>query len=175
MLVKKIRYAAIVWYEVILAIVMALPRFRFTNAIKSAALRMLGAKIGRRVVFYPGVQLGAAHGLRIGDDVDFAWGVLVTTGGRVEIGDRVLIGYRTMILSSNHNIPSLPGRIFDAGHQKKAVHIGSDVWIGAGCIILAGVSIGSGAVVAAGSVVTKNVAPYEMVGGVPARTIKLRD
>lgn len=52
--------------------------------------------------------------------------------------------------------------------------IGSDVWIGARSLIMEGVEIGHGAIVAAGSVVTKNVRPYAIVGGVPAREIKLR-
>lgn len=58
--------------------------------------------------------------------------------------------------------------------SKSRVIIGNDVWIGARCIILEGVTIGSGAVIAAGAVVTKNVPPYAIVGGVPARLIRYR-
>jgi acetyltransferase-like isoleucine patch superfamily enzyme len=54
------------------------------------------------------------------------------------------------------------------------VKIGNDVWIGTGAIILDGVNIGDGAIVAAGAVVTKNVPPYAVVGGVPAKVIKYR-
>jgi len=57
------------------------------------------------------------------------------------------------------------------GHR---VHIGHDVWIGHGAIILPGRSVGAGAVIAAGAVVTKDVAPYTIVGGNPARPIKRR-
>lgn len=53
-------------------------------------------------------------------------------------------------------------------------HIGNDVWIGQRCIIRSGVTIGHGAIVAAGSVVTKDVPPYAIVAGVPARVIKMR-
>ena len=53
-------------------------------------------------------------------------------------------------------------------------HIGNDVWIGAGVIIPGGVSVGDGAVVASGAVVVKDVLPYEIVGGVPAKRIKMR-
>ena len=52
-----------------------------------------------------------------------------------------------------------------------AVVIGSDVWIGANAVITPGVRIGDGAVVGAGAVVTKDVAPYTIVGGVPAKVI----
>ncbi len=58
--------------------------------------------------------------------------------------------------------------------QKAIVSIGNDVWIGQGCTILGGVTIGDGAVLAAGAVVTKDVPPYAVVGGVPAKVIKYR-
>ena len=53
-------------------------------------------------------------------------------------------------------------------------HIGNDVWIGLNATILDGVTIGDGAIVAAGAVVTKDVPPYAVVGGVPAKIIKYR-
>ncbi|HFZ6262981.1 TPA: CatB-related O-acetyltransferase, partial [Escherichia coli] len=52
--------------------------------------------------------------------------------------------------------------------------IGSDVWIGAQSIVKAGVNIGHGAIIAANSVVTKNIAPYSIVGGSPAKVIRMR-
>lgn len=61
-----------------------------------------------------------------------------------------------------------------AFEEYKEVHIGNDVWIGTRVLIMGGVSIGNGAVVAAGAVVTKDVPPYAIVGGVPAKVIKYR-
>lgn len=58
--------------------------------------------------------------------------------------------------------------------NKLAVNIGNDTWIGDNVIILAGVSIGDGAIIATGAVVTKDVEPYAIVGGVPAKVIKYR-
>ena len=55
-----------------------------------------------------------------------------------------------------------------------SVIIGNDVWIGANCKILEGVTIGNGSIIAAGAVVAKDVEPYSIVGGVPAKTIKYR-
>jgi len=58
--------------------------------------------------------------------------------------------------------------------ELKRTQIGNDVWIGARAIVLDGISIGDGAVIAAGAVVTKDVPPYAIVGGVPAKLIRYR-
>jgi phosphonate metabolism protein (transferase hexapeptide repeat family) len=65
-------------------------------------------------------------------------------------------------------------KVFREKRQLARVNIGHDVWIGHGAIVLPGLSIGHGAVVAAGAVVTKNVEPYAVVAGVPAKRIKWR-
>jgi hypothetical protein len=65
-------------------------------------------------------------------------------------------------------------QFIEPNNQKERVVIGNDVWLGASCLVLKGVTIGDGAVVAAGAVVTKDVPPYAIVGGVPARVIRYR-
>jgi acetyltransferase-like isoleucine patch superfamily enzyme len=62
----------------------------------------------------------------------------------------------------------------DAFESSKLVEIGNDVWIGQNALILDGIKIGNGAIIAAGAIVTKNVEPYSIVGGVPAKHIKYR-
>lgn len=162
-------------YELISGIIFSLPRNRLFNIIKKSYLLIQGANVGQRVTFYPGIKINPAKNINIGNDVDIAWGVLITTKGGVSIGDRTLIGYNSMIFSANHSIPTAPKKIFYSGHEVAPVQISNDVWIGAGCIILPGVSIGEGAVVAAGSVVTKDIEQFSIVGGVPAKLIKNRD
>lgn len=66
------------------------------------------------------------------------------------------------------------GKPYEDALSKGDITVGNDVWIGANSLILSGVTIGHGAVVAAGSVVTRSVAPYTIVGGVPGRLIKKR-
>ena len=172
---KSVKNFLICSFEMISAIVFILPRHKLFNIVKSNFLRLLSAKIGKNITYYPGIKISPGTNLKLGDHVDLAWGVLITTAGGVEIGDRSLVGYNTMIFSANHVIPPGIDKIFYAGHEKKKVTIANDVWIGAGCIILPGVNIGEGAIVAAGSIVTKNVEPFSMVAGVPARLIKNRE
>lgn len=164
----------VVSYEFIMQIIMNLPRYEIFLVVKKLFLEMVGAKIGVGVVIYPGVWVAPGRNLCIGDGVDLAKDVLITTSGGVFIGDRTLIGYRTQILSSNHSIPPVGEPIPISGDVHKPIKIGSDVWIGASCIITAGVTIGDGAVVAAGSVVTRDVGSNSIVGGVPAKIIRMR-
>lgn len=74
--------------------------------------------------------------------------------------------------------PKYPGYKDSVRRVKHRAHpdtvIGNDVWIGAKAVILSGITIGDGAVIAAGSVVTKDVPPYAVVGGIPAKLIKYR-
>ena len=173
---KYVRYDLVSSVEYISYLVFLLPRLRLFNALKSMYLKyFFGAKIGHCVVFYPGVWIFSGRKLIIGNDVDLAKGVLLTTDGGLTIGDRVLVGYNTSIITSNHRIPTLPDKIFYAGHIKEEVLVGSDVWIGANCIILPGVSIGSDSVIAAGSVVTKDIPKNSICAGVPAKVIKVRE
>lgn len=172
---KLIKPIIVVSYEFIQQLVFALPRYRTMNFLKTIFLKLNGAKIGRGCTFYPRVWIAPGRGLVLGDNVDLALDVLITTGGGVEIGDRSLIGYRAQIISANHEIPKDYGRIFRSGHVKAMVTIGKDVWVGGNSMILPGVTIGDGAVVAGGSVVSKDVPPYTIVGGIPAKFIKKRD
>lgn len=136
---------------------------------------IMGAKIGNNIDIYPGVWITPGRNLIISDSVVLAKDVLITTSGGVSIGERTMIGYRTQILSGNHKIPPKGKRIPISGDQLAPIKIMNDVWIAANCVITAGVTIGEGAVVAAGSVVTKDVIANSIVGGVPAKLIRMRD
>ena len=171
----RLKSFLVISYETVMGSLFSLPRYRVFNALKSQFLKLNGAIVGRRVVFYPGVWITPGRNLAIGDDVDLALNVLIESAGGVTIGDRSLIGYGAKIFSSNHRILPNRGNIFGAGHTKMAVFIGKDVWLGANVIVLPGRTIGDGAVVGAGSVVTKDVPPYTIVGGNPAKILKVRE
>ncbi len=88
--------------------------------------------------------------------------------GGIEIGNDVLIGHSVVIATLNHDINPETR----ADMTPKRVKIGNNVWIGSNVTILAGVTIGDGAVVGAGSIVTKDVPPYSIAAGNPAKVIK---
>jgi len=96
------------------------------------------------------------------------------SGGKIVIGDNVLVGPNVVFRTSNHIIEDVNIPICSQGTLKGDIIVGNDVWIGSNCVILMGVKIGDGSVIAAGAVVNKDVAPYDVVGGVPAKKIKSR-
>lgn len=94
---------------------------------------------------------------------------------KVTIGKYTMIANDVCIIGADHNFrhPGIP-MVFAGRENLKETIIGNDVWIGARSIIMAGVKIGNGAIVATGSIVTKDVEPYSIYGGVPAKKIKNR-
>ena len=172
---KTIKQIMVISYETLMSLVLRLPRYSSSLIIKKWFLELVGAKIGKNVIIYPGVWIAPGRNLIVEDYVDISKDVLITTSGGVFIGKRTLVGYRTQILSANHSIPKIGERFPVSGDVYGRVTICKDVWIGANCVITPGITIGEGAVVAAGSVVTKDIAPNSIVGGVPARFIRMRE
>ena len=117
--------------------------------------------------------------ISIGDDVYIAPGaVFLSSDSEIFIGNKVLFGPNVTIITGDHPIDLRGNYIYDI-HEKQPgedlpVVIEDDVWIGTGAIILKGVTIRRGAIVAAAAVVTKDVPPYAIVGGIPAKVLKYR-
>jgi len=128
---------------------------------------------------HPQVEVGAhTYGLR--RECFFAY----HPDDRVRIGKFCSIADGVKFVFGGHRLDTIstfPFRAIcfgDAPHadatSRGQIIVGHDVWIGANAVILSGVNIGNGAVVAAGAVVNKDVPPYAVVGGVPAKLIKMR-
>jgi acetyltransferase-like isoleucine patch superfamily enzyme len=130
-----------------------------------------------------GTRLWAPKRLIIGDDVYI--GKQVHIEANCEIGDYCLIANRVAIIGRHDHDFSKPGfpvryapwvasrRFVSPFGDEKAV-IGSDVWVGYGVTVLTGVTIGRGAIVAAGAVVTRDIPPYAIAAGIPARVVGQR-
>lgn len=130
------------------------------------------------------VHKASLHGTIGIDRYTSLWGPGIQLYGDIEIGSFCSIAHNTSIITFSHNLkrPSTyylsrnffkeqdPEEILEVGK----VILGSDVWIGSNVQILPNVSIGHGAIVGAGAVVTKDVMPFSIVAGNPARFIKLR-
>lgn len=97
--------------------------------------------------------------------------MIVTKTKDVRIGDHVRMGPHVSMTASNRNYMRRDTLIVDQGLREEGITIGNDVWIGTGTVITDGVNIGDGAVIASGAVVAKDVAPYSIVAGVPAKVI----
>ena len=92
----------------------------------------------------------------------------------VKIGNYVMMGPEIIIYTRNHKFDRTDIPMRGQGFIEKPVVIEDDVWVGARVIILPGVTIGGGSIIGAGAVVTKDVKPYSIMGGVPAKLIKMR-
>ncbi len=104
--------------------------------------------------------------ISIGENVFINWGFNTVSTGSITIEDNVQIAPNVTLLTANHDFNDL--LILTC----KPIVIKNRAWIGEGAKIMPGVTIGKHAVVASGSVVTKDVAPYTLVGGIPAHLIK---
>lgn len=136
--------------------------------------RRCGFEIQSDTVLDPNVRLKGL--ISIGRNCVIASGssVSASAGARVRIGDFVMIGPNTVIVAFNHGTKDLTVPMIKQQTVGADICIEDDVWIGANCTVVAGAHIGRGSVVAAGAVVNGIVAPYAIVGGVPARPIGSR-
>ena len=115
------------------------------------------------------------HHVYIGPNASF-----IASFAHIYIGNYVMFGPNCTIRGGDHRMDVIGRHIYEISESEKLpendqdVIIEDGVWCGCNVVILKGVTIGKGAVVAAGAVVTKNVPPYAIVGGVPAKVIKYR-
>lgn len=136
------------------------------------------AQIGPNSNIHPTVLIREPKNVIIGSGCYFNHNTIITGGhgnAKVVIGDNVQTGPNVCFYAANHNYenPSIP--IKEQGYYEADIIVEDDVWIGANSIITSGVKIGKGSVVGAGSVVTKDIPPYSIAVGSPAKVIKKRE
>ena len=137
---------------------------------------------GKGVYFRPiSSDIKGLENLSVGDGTSIPKGsTFYCTRAELRIGKKVIFGLKPTIITGDHRIDVIGKHIIDVTDDEKLpdqdapVVIEDGCWIGANVTILKGVTIGRGSVIAAGAVVTKSCEPYSIIGGVPAKLIKMR-
>ena len=133
-------------------------------------------RFGRFTWIGDGTKIRCHEGVvEIGDKTVFGQDCTVSAYQRVRIGQECVIADRAMFIDFDHGVVDVETPIRHQGIYKRDVVVGSNVWIGYGACILRGVRVGNNAIVGTNSVVTRDVPANAVVGGVPARVIRMRD
>jgi acetyltransferase-like isoleucine patch superfamily enzyme len=114
------------------------------------------------------------EGLTIGNHVGIAQNCFIQVRGKVNIGDYVIFGPYVKLFSENHDFKDTSVPIVYQGETRLPVTVENNVWLGTNCTILGGVTIGEGSIIAAGAIVNKDIPPYSIAAGIPAKVIKSR-
>lgn len=132
--------------------------------------------IGSQVILERGVAIVDLDNssIEIGERTFINADVWINGSGHIKIGQDCLIGPRSAIIANNRHFADPTRKINLQESTMKGVFIGDDCWLGYGVTILDGVTIGQGSVIGAGAVVTKDVPPYSVAVGVPARVVGQR-
>lgn len=143
--------------------------FHSSEELRALFSTLIGKQVDNDFGLFPPFYADYGQNITVGKGVFINSGCCFQDQGGIEIGDGTLIGQQVVIATLNHSL---------APRNRKdmipaPVKIGKNVWIGAHATILPGVTIGDNAVIAAGAVVTRDVSRNTVVGGVPAKVIKI--
>lgn len=145
------------------------------------ALSKNGVQFGNNVSIHNNTIIDCTGGIRsigegliIGDNVGISPNCFIQVRGTVKIGNNVLFGPGVKLFSESHNFENPDKFINEQGETRKGVIIEKGVWVGSDVTILDGVTIGDNAVIAAKSLINRDVPPFSIVAGIPAKVIKYR-
>ena len=151
-----------------------------SNFVVGTGVEILGGSnitLKNNITLHRLISLHAINGLLFIDSntsINSNTFIDASESGQIHIGKNVLIGQNVVIRATDHGFVETDIPINKQGHYSGRIIIEEDVWIGANCVVVRNVVIGAHSIVAAGSVVTKDVPPYSLVGGVPAKLIRSR-
>ncbi|MCD8012129.1 MAG: sugar O-acetyltransferase [Lachnospiraceae bacterium] len=146
-------------------------QYHTPDEIREIMSRLTGQQIDPSFRLFPPFYTDFGKNIHIGKDVFINSGCHFQDQGGIEIGDGAMLGHNVVLATINHDLDPAQNR----KNHYAPIKIGAHVWVGSNATILSGVTIGEWSVVAAGAVVTKDVPPYTVAGGVPAKTIKKID
>lgn len=162
------------------------------NTVRLLRLRAQGCRLGRPVFVEADVRIRGKGTVTVGSHVRIRNGVVLQTRDEIVIGDHTglnpyvviygnvrlgrynMIAPHVMLAGGNHGFEDVNRPMKLQTAPERGIETEDDVWIGANAVVVDGVRIGTGAIVAAGAVVTRDVPPYAIVGGNPAKLIKYR-
>jgi acetyltransferase-like isoleucine patch superfamily enzyme len=115
--------------------------------------------------------------IKVGNRVAFNMNVHINAsiGGKIVIGDNCLIGPNVVFRTSSHKFDRIDIPIWQQGHKNGNIILEDDVWIASNVVIIGNVKIGKGAIIGAGAVVTKDIPPYAIAYGIPAKVSSFRN
>lgn len=145
------------------------PSPRPAHAWRAALLRLFGARLGPHCHIYPGARIWAPWNLHCDDAACIADGAVVYNPAPVRLGSHAVVSQQAYLCGAGHDIddPAFP-------MVSRPIRIGAYAWVAARATVQAGVSVGEGAVLALGSVATRDLAPWTVYAGVPARPLRAR-
>ena len=146
-------------------------KYHTPEEIRKIMTELTGKKIDDTFRMFPPFYTDFGKNITIGKNVFINSGCHFQDQGGIEIGDGCLIGHNVVLATINHDLYPENNRI----NHYAPIKLGKSVWVGSNSTILPGVTVGDWAVIAAGAVVTRDVPPLTIVGGVPAKVIRVID
>ena len=142
----------------------------FFNSYRIFLLRIFGAKIGKGCKISAKMKIWAPWNLEVGDLVAIGFDAFIYNPGKIVLENKITISQRAHLCSASHDITKKANPLITT-----PITIKNQAWIAADTFVGMGVTIGKGAVVGARACVYKNVEPWTVVGGNPAKFIKKRE
>ena len=145
---------------------------KFWRLLRYWNARLMLKKCGKNVNIEHGAMIGSGKQIEIGDNSGIGIDCIVP---RAVIGKNVMMGPQVIVVGQNHEHSRTDIPMIQQGMTAPdPIRIEDDVWIGYRAILMPGITIGRGSIIGAGAVVTKDVPEFAIVGGVPAKVLKMR-